>query len=119
MRAETSATKPVQERIEGRLEALVWEALEGVKDPEYPISVVDLGLVYGVAVRDGVADVTMTLTSIGCPALDMLAGDVRAAAGSVPGVREARVEVVWSPAWTKDHITERGRRVLALYGVVA
>lgn len=101
------------------IEAQVWEALERVKDPEYPVSVVDLGLVYGVAVEDGVAEVTMTFTSIGCPALDMLVDDVRAAAAGVPGVREARVEVVWSPAWTRAHITERGRRVLAHYGVVA
>jgi phenylacetate-CoA oxygenase PaaJ subunit len=99
-------------------EALVWEALGRVTDPEYPVSIVDLGLVYSVDVREGTAEVRMTLTSIGCPAIDMIAEDVRAEVAKVPGVREARVDVVWSPAWTKDRITERGRRMLAHYGVV-
>jgi len=99
-------------------EALVWDALGRVTDPEYPVSIVDLGLVYGVAVRDGVAEVRMTLTSIGCPAIDMIAEDVRAVVAGVPGVREARVDVVWSPAWTKERITDEGRRLLALHGVV-
>ncbi len=100
------------------VESRVWDALGGVMDPEYPVSIVDLGLVYGVAVRDDVAEVRMTLTSTGCPALGMIADDARAAVERVAGVREAHVEVVWSPPWTKDRITERGRRVLARYGVV-
>lgn len=100
------------------LEARVWEALGRVMDPEYPLSIVDLGLVYGVAVRDDVVEVRMTLTSIGCPAIDMIAEDARAEVERISGVCEVRVEVVWSPPWTKDRITERGRRVLASYGVV-
>lgn len=87
-------------------------------DPEYPLSIVDLGMVYGVrVVADGV-HVDMTFTSIGCPAIEMLVTDVREILGALPGVREVWVEVVWSPPWSKDRITERGRRVLTTYGVV-
>lgn len=99
-------------------EAQVWEALGTVTDPEYPLSIVDLGMVYGVRVDHGVAHVTVTFTSIGCPAIDMILADVDRAVRAVPGVRDAALEVVWSPPWTKDRITDRGRKVLAMYGVV-
>ena len=100
-------------------DALVWDALQGVTDPEYPLSIVDLGMVYGVAVADGEVHVDMTFTSIGCPAIDMLLHDVREAVSAVPGVAGVSIDVVWDPPWTKDRISERGRRVLAVYGVVA
>lgn len=99
-------------------DASIWRALAGVTDPEYPLSIVDLGMVYGVSVRNGDARVTMTFTSIGCPAIEMLVDDVREAVRAVPGVERVAVDVVWNPPWTKDRITDRGRRVLAVYGVV-
>jgi metal-sulfur cluster biosynthetic enzyme len=97
----------------------VWKALASVQDPEYPVGIVDLGMVYGVRIAQGVVDVTMTFTSIGCPAMDLLCGDVRQALGALPGVQDVRVTVAWSPPWTRDRITERGRQALALCGVVA
>ena len=97
----------------------VWTALGQVTDPEYPLSIVDLGMVYGVQIEDGIADIDVTFTSIGCPAIDMILSDVRDAALGVPGITEVRVNIVWSPPWTKDRITDRGRRTLAIYGVVA
>jgi phenylacetate-CoA oxygenase PaaJ subunit len=99
-------------------EALVWEALGGVTDPEYPLSIVDLGMVYGVRVQDGDVHVDLTFTSIGCPAIDMMVHDIREAVGALPAVVTVDVEVVWDPPWTKDRISDRGRRVLAMYGVV-
>ncbi len=99
-------------------EAAVWQALRHVTDPEFPLSIVDLGMVYGVRVRDRRVDVDLTFTSIGCPAIEMLTTDVREAAGAVPGVEAVHVDVVWNPPWTKDRISERGRQVLAMYGVV-
>jgi phenylacetate-CoA oxygenase PaaJ subunit len=98
-------------------EAAVWEALRGVTDPEYPLSIVDLGMVYGVRVEGGGVHVDMTFTSIGCPAIDMLVHDVREAVAALPAVAAVDVDVVWDPPWTKDCISERGRRVLAMYGV--
>jgi phenylacetate-CoA oxygenase PaaJ subunit len=96
----------------------VWDALGGVTDPEYPLSIVDLGMVYGVRVTERTAEIDVTFTSIGCPAIEMIVSDVRAAVLAVSGVTDVRVNIVWSPPWTKDRITERGRRVLAMYGVV-
>ena len=99
-------------------ESRVWEALGRVIDPEYPLSIVDMGMVYAVRVANAVATVTMTFTSIGCPAIEMILGDVDRELREVPGVSNVELEVVWSPPWTKDRISDRGRKVLAMYGVV-
>ncbi len=95
-----------------------WDALRSVNDPEYPLSIVDLGMVYDVRVEDETANVSMTFTSIGCPAIDMIVGDVRDALTAIPGIEHVEVEIVWSPPWTKDKISDRGRKILAIYGVV-
>ena len=89
-----------------------------MSDPEYPLSIVDMGMVYDVRVENEMANVSMTFTSIGCPAIDMIVGDVRQALTAVPGIERVEVEIVWSPPWTKDKISARGKRVLAIYGVV-
>ncbi len=99
-------------------ESLVREALLRVSDPEYPLSIVDLGLIYGVRVNHGVAYVDVTFTSIGCPAIEMIVEDIHTEVAAVPGIDRVEVEVVWGPPWTKDKITDRGRRVLVAYGVV-
>ncbi len=99
-------------------ESLVREALLTVSDPEYPLSIVDLGLIYGVRVDHRVAYVDVTFTSIGCPAIEMIVEDIHTEVGAVPGIERVEVEVVWGPPWTKDKITDRGRRVLVAYGVV-
>jgi len=97
----------------------VWAALGRVTDPEYPLSIVDLGMVYGVRVAEGTVTVDLTFTSIGCPAIDMLVHDVREAVTAVPAVAGVSVAVVWDPPWSRDCISDRGRRVLAMYGVVS
>ena len=99
------------------VEAAVWEGLYEVEDPEMPISVVDLGLIYDVTVEDGVATVTMTLTYTGCPARDYLQEDVRQAAAHPEGVDEAEVELVWSPEWNLEMVTEAGKADLREFGV--
>jgi len=95
----------------------VWQALYRVEDPEMPISIVDLGLIYGVDVEDGVADVNMTLTYTGCPARDMLLGEVERAVAAVDGIEDAEITLVWSPGWTVDMVTEQGRRALREFGL--
>jgi metal-sulfur cluster biosynthetic enzyme len=99
------------------VEARVWDALRAVEDPEMPVGVVDLGLVYGVEVVDGGATVEMTLTYTGCPARERLTGDVEAAAASVDGVESASVELVWAPEWTVEMVTDRGRERLREFGL--
>ena len=97
--------------------ANVFAELSAVEDPEMPISVVDLGLIYGVDVEDGHATVTMTLTYTGCPARDYLQEDVRLAAERADGVDSAEVELVWSPPWNLEFVTDAGRSALREFGV--
>jgi metal-sulfur cluster biosynthetic enzyme len=99
------------------VEAAVFEKLAEVEDPEMPISVVDLGLIYDVTVADGTATVTMTLTYTGCPARDYLQEDVRQAAERAAGVESAAVELVWSPEWNLEMVTEAGKQDLREFGV--
>lgn len=98
-------------------EADVWQALSGVTDPEMPVSLVDLGMIYRVEVDGSTAFVDLTFTSMGCPAMDMILDDVREAVSAVPGVERVEVEVVWSPPWTKARLTERGRTLLRATGL--
>ena len=99
------------------VEAAVWERLYEVEDPEMPISVVDLGLIYGVTVEGSHATVTMTLTYTGCPARDYLREDVRRAAEGADGVDTADVELVWSPEWNVEMVTDDGKADLREFGV--
>lgn len=98
-------------------EASVWNALYDVQDPEMPISVVDLGLIYGVTVEDRRATVEMTLTYTGCPARKMLLGEIEDAAGGADGVEEAEVRLVFSPEWSVDMVTEQGKEDLREFGL--
>lgn len=94
-------------------------ALYEVPDPEYPISLVDLGLIYDVTADDasGRVEVTMTFTATACPCIDFIRWDVRERIREIPGVSEVSVETVWDPPWTADRITDRGRRLLNRAGV--
>ena len=98
-------------------EAQVRDALKGVTDPEFPISIVDMGMIYDVKVENKNVSVDMTFTAMGCPAIDMLIDDVKEALSDLPGISRVQVDVVWSPPWTKDKITSKGREILQYYGV--
>ncbi|MCX7865924.1 metal-sulfur cluster assembly factor [Limisphaera sp. VF-2] len=80
-------------------EGQIWEALRRVVDPELDCNIVDLGLVYGLEVRDGRVHVQMTVTSPGCPLQEMLVAGVQQALRDVPGVADVSVEVVLDPPW--------------------
>lgn len=82
-------------------EARIWDALREVDDPEAGMNIVDLGLVYSVAVSDGGIDVEMTMTTPACPVADLLVEQSRAAiAALVPAALPVRVHLVWEPFWT-------------------
>lgn len=86
------------------------EALKNVYDPELPVDIYELGLIYDVAVdTDGFVDVVMTLTSPACPVAGQMPILVKAAVEQVPGVQGAEVELTWDPPWTKDRMSERAR----------
>lgn len=99
------------------VERRVWSALREVEDPELPVSLVDLGVIYDVRVDGASAEVDLTLTYSGCPARDFIIEDVRRATRAVDGVETADVSVVYTPQWTHDRITERGREALSEHGV--
>lgn len=93
----------------------VVEACRTVYDPEIPVNIYDLGLVYGIDVRDdGRVDVRMTLTAPGCPVAGSLPGEVEERLEEVPGVREANVELVWEPTWSPDVLSEDVKLQLGL-----
>ena len=99
------------------LRAECMEALKVVRDPEIPVNIVDLGLVYRLDVdADGSVDVDMTLTSMGCPVQDMIQADVELACMKVDGVRKVNVEFVWSPAWSTDKMTDDGKKQMRMFG---
>jgi metal-sulfur cluster biosynthetic enzyme len=87
-------------------------AIARVADPEFGLSIVDLGLVYDLRVEGNEVQVTMTLTSFYCPAGEVILGGVKAAAESVPGVSRATVQLTWEPPWTPDCLTPAGRAQL-------
>ena len=98
----------------------VLEALRDVVDPELGINVVDLGLVYGLAIgEDGVATIDMTLTSAACPLTDVIEDQARSALMTGPGgglVKDFRINWVWMPPWGPDKITDEGRDQLRSLG---
>jgi FeS assembly SUF system protein len=93
----------------------VIEALRSVYDPEIPVNIYELGLVYEVDVRDGASvHVRMTLTSPMCPVAETLPPEVEAKARAVPGVRDVEVEVVWDPPWNPGMMSEAARLELGM-----
>ena len=93
------------------------DALRDVRDPEMPISVVDLGLVYSVTEDAGEVSVDLTFTAMGCPASDFILEDVRERLLREPGVESVRVNVVWDPPWSAARLTPEGRDALELWGL--
>jgi FeS assembly SUF system protein len=92
------------------------DAISTVYDPEIPVNIWELGLIYDIAVdAAGVAGVLMTLTAPGCPAAQSLPVEVEQKVKAVPGVTNAKVEIVWEPAWTKDRMSEAARLQLGLW----
>ena len=95
----------------------LWAALAEVQDPEMPINLVDLGVIYRIAEKDGLVEVDLTFTAMGCPASDFILEDVRERLLREDGVREVRINVVWNPPWTVARVTEAGRDALESWGL--
>ena len=99
----------------GALYENVIEALKDIFDPEIPVNIYDLGLIYGVDVTaDGDAVVTMTLTTPHCPVAESMPGEVEMRVNSVPGIRDAEVNLVWDPAWDPSKMTDEARLELGM-----
>jgi probable FeS assembly SUF system protein SufT len=100
------------------LEEQVWSQLKGVYDPEIPVDIVNLGLVYDCALEDidgkTVVMVKMTLTAPGCGMGPVIAADAQAKIMTIDGIDDARVELVWDPAWNQEMISEEGKMKLGM-----
>ena len=97
------------------LEALVVEALQSVYDPEIPVSIYELGLIYDVAVdSDSKVLITMTLTTPGCPVADIMPIEIEEKVRAIPGVASAIVEITWEPPWRPDMMSEAAKLEVGL-----
>ena len=94
----------------------VVEALKQVYDPEIPVNIYDLGLIYQIDIGDdGAIAIDMTLTTPGCPVAETFPGMVEYEVSQVEGVKSAAVEIVWDPPWTQDRMTEAAKLELGLW----
>jgi FeS assembly SUF system protein len=103
----------VAEGDEALTEAVI-DALKEIFDPEIPVNIYDLGLIYNVEVSGGHALVTMTLTTPHCPVAESMPGEVEIRVGAVPGIGDAEVNLVWDPPWGPDKMTDEARLELGM-----
>jgi metal-sulfur cluster biosynthetic enzyme len=101
------------------VEARLWEALRHVEDPEIPVSVVGMGLIVSLAYRaqERTADLRITYTSMGCPAMEFIEEDIRDALLCDPDVDVVNIEVVWDPVWTKARLRDDARLKMRSLGI--
>ena len=101
------------------VEARLWEALRGVEDPEIPVSVVGMGLIVSLAyvACERRADLQITFTAMGCPAMEFIQDDIRDALLADPDVDEVSIEVVWDPGWTKARLRDDARATMRSLGI--
>jgi FeS assembly SUF system protein len=98
------------------LKPRIIEAISTVFDPEIPVNIWELGLIYDITVdASNVAVITMTLTAPGCPAAQSLPSEVSSKVKAVPGLADARVDVVWEPGWTKDRMSDAAKLQLGMW----
>jgi metal-sulfur cluster biosynthetic enzyme len=95
-------------------EAEVYEVLRECYDPEIPVNIVDLGLIYGVALQGGVINIIMTLTAPGCQMGAMITQDIQDKLLGLPGCEDANIELVWDPPWNPQMMSEAAREQLNL-----
>ena len=104
-----------------RVEARLWDALRQVDDPEIPVSVVGMGLIVSLAYRSDrrAAELQITFTAMGCPAMEFIEQDIREALLRDPDVETVEIEIVWDPVWTRSRIRENARARMRELGIVA
>lgn len=95
----------------------IWEALEEVEDPEYPVSVVDMGLIYDVTLNGRIAQINLSFTSMGCPCMEYIIEDVKERVLQEPSIDDVDLQIVWDPPWTRKRLTEKGKEKLRKWGI--
>jgi metal-sulfur cluster biosynthetic enzyme len=96
-------------------QALIYEKLKEIYDPEVGINIVDMGLIYSLDIADNKVAITMTLTSPGCPAGPQILSQVDSQVKTVDGVEDVDINVVWSPPWSPDMLSEEARDQLGIF----
>lgn len=109
MSEQQKAMTPLEERL--------LNVLHDVEDPEFPMSVVDMGLVYGLAYDEGRVNIDLTFTAMGCPGMEFVIDDIRERLLQEKEVQAVDIEIVWSPPWSKERLTEAGRMALEMWGI--
>ena len=99
------------------LEDRCWAALAEIQDPEMPIGLVDLGLIYGLRTEASKVSVDLTFTAMGCPAHDFILEDIRERLLAEPEIEEVEIKVVWDPPWSSERLTQEGRDALEMWGL--
>ena len=98
----------------GDLYENVIQALREIYDPEIPVNIYDLGLIYGVEIDEGHVIVTMTLTTPHCPVAESMPGEIEMRVGAVPGVGSAEVNLVWDPPWDPQKMSDEAKLELGM-----
>ncbi len=99
------------------VEARLWGALDEVEDPEFPVSIVDMGLIYDLKHDSRTVDVKLTFTAMGCPCMEFILSDVRERLLQEPDVDRVELEIVWDPPWTRQRLSPKGVEKLQSWGV--
>jgi|694.fasta_scaffold42782_11 FeS assembly SUF system protein len=112
----TSTTGPLNSIQQSLLEGEVIETLRTIYDPELPVNIYDLGLIYGITVNEFAhVDVDMTLTSPACPVAESLPGEVEEAIRQTPGVSQAKINLIWDPPYSMDMMPDHVKLELGLF----
>jgi metal-sulfur cluster biosynthetic enzyme len=96
-------------------QAQIYERLKHIYDPEVGINIVDMGLIYSLDIADNKVEITMTLTSPGCPAGPQILSQVDSQVKTLDGIEEVDIKVVWSPPWSPDMLSEEARDQLGIF----
>jgi metal-sulfur cluster biosynthetic enzyme len=95
----------------------LWQALAEVEDPEYPVSVVDMGLIYGLRLDGRSAHIQLSFTSMGCPCMEFIISDIRERLLRESNVADVHLEIIGDPPWTRQRLTEKGLEKLKAWGI--
>jgi metal-sulfur cluster biosynthetic enzyme len=110
-----SGNKPNSSNAGGEVtEEKILEVLSEVYDPEIPIDIVNLGLIYGIDIQGGIVVISMTMTSPGCPASTQIAGESKLVVEEIPGVESVDIDIVWDPPWDPSKMSEEAQQSMGL-----
>lgn len=92
----------------------VKEVLRTCFDPEIPVNIVDLGLIYGIGIEKGNVEIEMTLTALGCPLSPFINEDIKRKVGTIQGVKDVQIKLVWDPPWSPERMSKEARAMLGV-----